>query len=49
MTPSSLSNLTSQVISEPAATIALYSASEDDLETVDYFLDFQEIGLEPIK
>jgi len=43
-TPISSSNLTSHVISAAACDMALYSASEDDLEMVLCFLLFQLIG-----
>ena len=43
-TPSSSNSLTIQVTSEAAYDMALYSASEDDLETVPCFLLFQLIG-----
>jgi len=42
--PSSSSSLTSQVSSAEAWDRALYSASEEDLETVLCFLLFQLIG-----
>ena len=35
------------MISEAAEAKILYYALEDDLDTVDYFLDFHEIGLFP--
>lgn len=49
------SNFTSNVssknvnywISQAAMAMALYSASEDDLETIPCFLDFQEINASP--
>ena len=40
----SSSSLSNQVTSAAAEAIALYSASELDLDTVPCFLDFQEIG-----
>ena len=46
-TPNSPSNRTSHVILEAMVAMALYSASEDDLDTVPCLLDFQIIGEEP--
>ena len=45
--PSSWSNLTIHVTSEAACAIALYSASEELLETVPCFFDFQLMGEDP--
>ena len=47
LTPSSFSNERSQVSSQVAFAIDLYSASADDLETVCCFFDFQEIKESP--
>lgn len=41
---SSVNNLTSHVISEVPLAIALYSTSEELLDTLACFLDFQEIA-----
>ena len=49
MEPQLLNSLTTQVTSEDVAAIALYSASEEDLETVDCFLDLHDIGDFPNK
>ena len=43
VTPSSSKSMTVHVILEEAEAMALYSASEEDLETVGCFLDFQKI------
>ena len=43
-TPNSSKSRTNHVISEATTVIALYSASEDDLETLCCFFDFQLIG-----
>lgn len=43
-TSSSCNNLTNQVTSDAALDMALYSASELDLDTVCYFLLFQLMG-----
>lgn len=40
----SLSSLTTHVTSAATATIALYSASDEDLLIVPCFLDFHDIG-----
>jgi hypothetical protein len=39
----------SQVNSAQVTAMERYSASAEDLETTDYFLDFQEIKEEPRK
>ena len=44
LTPRSSKSLTIHVTSTTTAAIALYSASELDLETVPYFLDIRDIG-----
>lgn len=41
--------LINQTISHTATAIALYSDSADDLETICYFLDFQETKDSPMK
>ena len=46
---SSFNNANSQVISHTLTAIALYSASVDDLENMDCFLDFREIRDSPKK
>ena len=43
----SFNNASSQVISQTITAIALYFASAKDLDTIDYFLDFQEIRESP--
>ena len=48
-TSKSLSIARNQNTSQTVATIALYSASADDLDTMDYFLDFHEINESPKK
>lgn len=48
-TINSSSNLSSHVNSPTTCLIALYSASADDNDTVACLLDFQLIGLSPIR
>lgn len=47
VTPSSSNSLTTHVTSEAAWDMALYLASELDLETVCCFFDLQQIGDRP--
>lgn len=45
----SLSNEKSHINSQQVEAIVLYSSLAEDLETVSYFLDFQEIRESPMK
>ena len=46
--PNSFSNLRSEMVSQVHLAKALYSNSHEDLEVEFYFLEDQEIGVDPL-